>query len=397
MGSKIHLPIVIAVLLAAGPFPGFLYAQEKESPVPESAFYLDRTAKESRFIQRLAWRADKYALQYETEIQQRRTGGSFSEILRKFTGEAFIEVSLVPGFYRYRVRVYDFLDRPGVLSDWQYFEILRALEPELQDFFPSVFYLDAENSSWTLTISGQNLAPDAEIYLRQRRTNHTIVPRQYEGNSSLSSVRLEFDPQQLMAGSYEIHVRNPGGLEAAIGTFRIAYQRSVDFLVGIAYSPLLPLYGELNSLMDTFIFPQGLSARAGLILFKKSYHRLGLELAGDWHYFSAAAGESEVSFHAAGAGLNLVFQKWLPNRVMAVVFRTGGGMKILTNYHFSYDRGNSKELHIPVFEVSAGFSFLWTFRKPFFAEGGIDFAHWFTHDTLAPGYLRPWFGVGWQF
>jgi hypothetical protein len=47
--------------------------------------------------------------------------------------------------------------------------------------------------------------------------------------------------------------------------------------------------------------------------------------------------------------------------------------------------------------IAAGASFKWLVKKPFFAEAGFDFVHFFTVDNPQPGYLRPFAGAGWQF
>jgi hypothetical protein len=46
---------------------------------------------------------------------------------------------------------------------------------------------------------------------------------------------------------------------------------------------------------------------------------------------------------------------------------------------------------------SGGLSFLWAFKEPFFAETGLEFTHFFSVDKPAPGYLRPFLGLGSRF
>ncbi|GHV84710.1 hypothetical protein AGMMS50230_03180 [Spirochaetia bacterium] len=372
----------------------FLYAQEV-SITPESGYYLDQSGAEARFIQRLVWPASNYALRYEVFIEQETEEG-YKELVREFTKDTFIEVSLRPGQYRYALAVYDLLDAPENQSDWIYFEVLLALKPELENFSPEAFYLDEvpETHTRILYINGRDIAPEAEIYLRRQDSGRTIVPVEII-DSSPSGVQLVFNENQLITGKYEVYVRNPGGLEASLGTFAIAYKH-LGMYLGAAYAPLFPLYGELNDLFDRAFFPLGAELRFGLVPIKKSFGSLGAELVGSWHYLSAHGSYYDVSLHTAGVEANLIFQKWFPNEVMAVVLRAGGGANVTLNYHFRYAAGKSKPVMILLPQMQAGISFLWVFKKPYYAEGGIDFVHWFSKDSSSPGYLRPWIGAGWK-
>jgi len=78
-----------------------------------------------RYIQRLTWAGDEYAMRYEVVIE-RQEGRRFNSFLREFTEEELIEVSLPPGNYRYQVIPYDFLNSPIPVTEWTEFEVLRA-------------------------------------------------------------------------------------------------------------------------------------------------------------------------------------------------------------------------------------------------------------------------------
>ncbi|GHV69338.1 hypothetical protein AGMMS49928_11230 [Spirochaetia bacterium] len=363
----------------------------------EASWFLDKDNETPRFIQRLAWAADEYALRYEVVIESEEAAG-FREILRESTGATYIEISLPPGKYRYGVTVFDLLGRSGPAPEWISFEIIEALEPEPRDFFPAAFYLD-EDSVWVLNLTGQNLSPDAEVYLRRDGSaGSIIVPDDYSSSPALSGARLVFSIRRLIPGNYEVYIKNPGGLEASLGTFRIAFRKPVDFYVGLDYAPLFPLYGELNQLLDQPVFPLGGQIRFGIVPFKQVFGYLGLELVAGWHYFHTAFDNYEVSFQMPGAELNILFQKWLSNRVMALTFRIGGGFGMVTDFHFSYSRGNNSEpMSFLSPRAAAGVSFLYLMTRSFFVEAGAEYMYWFTVDYPSPQYLRPRIGAGWKF
>jgi len=308
--------------------------------------------------------------------EPREDRGIYTRVLRESTGDAYIEVSLPPGIYRYQVTAYDFLDRPGAPSEWARITILEALEPALDDFSPRVFYVDVDGP-WVLNLTGSNISPDAEIYLESEK-NRVIAPREVAGDESLAGAELVFDIKKLVPGSYEIHIKNPGGLNTSAGTFEIGFYKSYDMFIGAAYTPLIPLYGNLGEMEKKPIFPLGAAARFGIFPFKKSYGHFGVELSAVWNYLSSGSGDDKVSYHVAGGEVNLLYQKWLPNRVMALTIRAGGGLAGTTG------------MLLP--RVEAGASFLWLIHKPFYIEAGVDVVHWFTGGN--PGYLRPWLGGG---
>ncbi|MCL2481655.1 MAG: hypothetical protein FWF38_08090, partial [Spirochaetaceae bacterium] len=78
-----------------------------------------------RFVQRLTWVGDEYAMRYEVIIEKEEKG-EYRRFSHEFTETNFIEVSLLPGNYRYQVIPHDFLDQPIPVHEWIRFEVLRG-------------------------------------------------------------------------------------------------------------------------------------------------------------------------------------------------------------------------------------------------------------------------------
>jgi len=74
-----------------------------------------------------AWTKDDYALRYEV-LFEKEENGEYNVVLREFTEEPFIFVSLPPGNYRSRVIPYDFRDIPGEGTEWKRFKVLAVIE-----------------------------------------------------------------------------------------------------------------------------------------------------------------------------------------------------------------------------------------------------------------------------
>jgi len=78
-----------------------------------------------RYVQRLTWAGDEYAMRYEVIIE-RNENRRYTVFFRDFTEEEYIEVSLPPGNYRYQVVPYDFLNSPVHVTEWVEFEVLQG-------------------------------------------------------------------------------------------------------------------------------------------------------------------------------------------------------------------------------------------------------------------------------
>jgi len=95
---------------------------------------------------RITWTRDDYALRYEVLIEKEENN-KYSRVLREFTEDPFLLISLPPGNYRLRVIPYDFRDIPGKGTGWKNFKVLAVTtqdsksEPEsrlvMEDALPS--------------------------------------------------------------------------------------------------------------------------------------------------------------------------------------------------------------------------------------------------------------------
>lgn len=354
-----------------------------------------RMEEDGRFVQTLRWQEQDSVLYYRVEIEQQE-GTEWEARVDEKTETAFFEISLRPGTYRYRVWVHDILGKALDPADWIQFEVFMAKEPLISRFSPEGFYLD-EDHVWELYLSGRNLAEGIAIYLQQELTGRRIQPQTITVETREDGARLVFRFGDLDSGNYTIHAINPGGLAARAGTFKIAFRKPLDINVSAGYRPLVPLYGEINELFAANIFPIGAYGRLSVVPFKRRWGYIGFELEPAWHYLWNSASGYEAQAQLAGGIINGLYQWWLPNRVMALSFRLGGGMYAALDYHLTFNRGSSQPLTVLIPVIAAGASFQWFIKKPFFVETGFDFTHFFSADKNPPGYLRPFVGAGWSF
>jgi len=383
--------------------------------------FLQAQTTDSRFFQRLAWRGGENALRFEIVIEEEGEGG-YRELLREFTGDFFVEVSLPVGKYRFSVIPRDYRDQPGTATEWMNFEVRAVHRPELDDSQTLAFVNRGTASE--LNISGKNLAPDTDIFL-QSDNNKTVSPTDIESQQEGSQVRLLFDNSQLSPGEYELIIRNLNGVEAnkkgiifgnpeqggsiasagqggtnastgqgggsaassgqgtgqgsgstASGrgtTFRQA--DPINVFLSAAWMPTILIDGN----RDQNLTPASAAVRVGVTSPISTFFNIGLEFA-----VSLFAFEDEPNKAALQAGTvnaNLLAQVWFPDRTKVFTFRGGGGPALSQNRLGSY--------------LNLGASFLWLFQEHFYAEIGLDGANLITNGTLS--YIRPWIGVGLKF
>jgi hypothetical protein len=364
--------------------PGVLWGQETGYRIEE----------DGRFVQLLNWEEQGNALYYEVEIEK-QAGEFWEGALTGQTEEARFEFSLDPGVYRYRIRAYDFLERPGPASDWVQFEILSARQPEITRFSPDVFYLD-ENEAWVITLYGRNFAQGIDVFLEESQGGF-IKPETVTVGPPGNEARLAFSYGQLVGGRYAIHVTNPGGLAAAARTFRISFRKPVELAVSAGYRPLVSIYGHINELFGTVFFPAGAYGRLSITPIKKPWGYVGFEIEPSWNYILAAKDGYDVRAQMPGAAIQGLYQKWFSNRAMALNFRIGGGVYSVLDYRLAFDNGSTEPITVLIPVLEGGVSLQWFVKKPFFVEAGLNFSHLFTVDDSSPGYLRPFAGAGWQF
>ena len=98
-----------------------------------SSLFLLAQDMEPQYV-RLVWTEDESSYRYEVVIEKEEEGKRLS-VLQEFTDTFFIEVLLPPGQYRCQVIPYDFLEKPGEVSQWISFKVqdpktTRPPEPE---------------------------------------------------------------------------------------------------------------------------------------------------------------------------------------------------------------------------------------------------------------------------
>ncbi|MDR3167453.1 MAG: hypothetical protein LBT93_05870 [Treponema sp.] len=355
-----------------------------------------RLEEDGGFVQILRWQGQENSLDYEVEIE-RRQGNGWETVLTERTGEAFYEVSLAAGTYRYRVRAYDIFEKPGEKAEWVQFEVLLAEQPELLRVAPQVFYPDTENR-WNITLWGRNLVEGLEVYLQNRGEGEDPIRADaVRVENSGQEARADFDPGRLREGEYTVVVVNPGGLTSGEETLRILWSKPPDVPISAEYTPPVPRYGRINELFGTPFFPLEFYTQVQLIPHKWNRGAFGIEFEAFRYQFRIKKEFYEVQDQLTGGAIYGSYQWWFLTRSGSVNLRAGGGFYSLLDYQFIYPKDNTESLAVLIPVVSVGVSLQWIILRSFFMIGGVDFTRFFTADAPFPGYVRPFFGTGCRF
>ena len=400
----------VLLMLCAGGF-----AQNLSEPGPadgspvegEPSFRLSDDDSGKLFFQRLTWEKAEFADTYTIFLERKREGlDIFTEVFKREqpASRVYLDISVPPGEYRFRVQSFNVLGMLDSETEWDYFTILEARYPSIVEFEPRAFYFD-RLSPRILSLVGENLLPEAEIYLENMTLADedgsplVLRPSEIVRNQLGENARLVFVEEDLLAGRYEIVVINPGGLATRAGIFTVAMAKPFDINVSVGYSPMLTLFGRTDHFLNSVFAPLGFSVRASFVPFKLSFGYFGFELGADWAFLKSKLNKMETQAHLATVNVDFLFQYWLYKKKLALNSRAGVGIAGLFDYHFIYtdtDKKSPDSYNTMAFSLNTGASLQWLFFKQLFIEGGVDLL-FITHREIPMGFVRFGIYVGYQF
>ncbi|MCL2764602.1 MAG: hypothetical protein FWD40_04915 [Treponema sp.] len=386
---------VCARLLAAFVFftaASVLCAQEDETVMP--GYFVDSN---EHIRQRLVWNREMYALNYEVVIQVFEN--AYRDYATEVTEGHFLEVSLPPGRYRYRVTPFDLFGQRAEASAWNQFDVIAAFIPAIERFLPAVFYLD-QKLERVLHISGVNFLEESVFYLENELGRLYPVETRIINNQR---AELFFDDEKLIEGVYNIRIENQEVFVDVLSGFVIDYKKPLDYFTKIAWVPAIPVYGDLADIFGVNLFLTGAAFNFEAISSKRGDFNGGLELGVSVYWISHASSFklnladivydfSTFRFYNgvvfADFDLNIALQRRFNQRRNAFTFRFGLGISLLSGYG-SY-AGSELVTHF-----NLGASFLFLTHDIFFIEAGTDYSHYMSDRAF--GLIKPRLAIVWQF
>ena len=329
----ISLPLKITLAAVLFCFSSYsLWAQDNSG---QTSFRM-----ELRFIQRLTWIGDEYAMRYEVIIE-RQEQGQYRRFHQVFTQEEFIEVSLPPGNFRFQVIPYDFLGLPVPAAEWVNFEVLSGGSRLAEGEHEVVLINPGDEASRTeIIITTPNMTP-------QDTDSDTVV--------------IIYEYEQIAAAS----------------------ETKFDIYFGVFWVPILPVY-NINFFHGGNMSLLGAQMRLGMVYSGRRFLNPGVELGASWRMID----DSQYS-HYFTVDLNFLGQIPFLNGRMALNFRAGAGVFLVS------DIQSEVMPRLATFHVNIGISFLALVARNLYIEAGADLPQFIANEHY--GYFRPWIGIGVRF
>jgi hypothetical protein len=301
--------------------------------------------------------------------------------------------------YRYRILNYNVLGRVGAVSEWTGIRVFIAKEPVAGSYSPAGYFVDSLAGEFTLTLSGQDLAEEAQVFLIAKEEGaKPVLPSSIKYSADEGALAAVFPARGLATGAYDIVITNPGGMRQTLEGFSVGFSRPVDIRLSLGYAPLVPVYGYLFDTYDEAFYPLGFYARLGLVPLKRLWGWIGFEISP--HYADLKTQSSAYSLSGRMLGLHgdLLFQKWNQDYTWALDLRLGGGFVGISDIRFSNKDGSrSKEVSTTLPAISAGASLEWLLGETLFIEAGAQYTQLISSQSPMPGFLRANAAVGSRF
>jgi hypothetical protein len=386
---------VLALYLPLLIFRGLPVAAQEAVPGKAVSDY--RLDENGRILQRLSWTRSN-AHVFEVEIERQTGPDTWEPAARERTGELFIELSLPPGQYRYRILSYNVLGRVAASSEWVGMRIFVAKQPVVESLSPGAYHFDAPSETIAITIAGSDLSEEAELFLTEKAgAGRQIAPLSVSHGADERSIQAVFPTADLALALYEIVITNPGGLQARVD-FAARFRRKTDIMVSLGYSPMLPLYGYVFDSFSNAFYPAGFYGRIGVVPFKRLRGFIGAELTPRLALMKTETTAYRVNGTMLALTLSGLCQYWFGNYATALNIRLGGGMAAITGIRYEHQDGSvSEETEAAFFFASVGASLEWAFRRGLFLEAGADYAQGFSPNSPWPGLVQLSLGAGWRF
>jgi hypothetical protein len=331
MAAKNKKYLLLAIILFG--LTSFLSAQT-------AGYFIEEDGDELKIFQRFVWKGGEYTLQYEV-VFEREINGAYRTHLKEFTSSNFIEVSLPPGAYRFRVIPYNILGKPVEGSKWVYIDVLPVSQQE----------------------KNEESEPEPEIVIEQETKQEPVLENEPESEP-------EEEPEPARSDSL----------------------RRVLFGLGVSLGYSFPVYGNNNS---DFTSLGNFGWRVNIAFRTSQDVYIGPEFFGYIYRYNLPE-IPDISLSTIG--LNFLFRKWLLNERFAVSFRIGSSIPINSSIVPQNDSQYfiiEEDLPIGGLILNIGPSLCLRIGKHLLLEAGLEFMQMINVDF--GGYINPVLGINFQF
>lgn len=373
-----------------------------EEPAEGQNYYVTRDENNKfRFVQKLSWNKIPDIKSYRITIE-RLTDAGWVQILEKDLLENKIEVSLDAGQYRFQVSVINLFDQLEKSSNWQNFEVLKALQPSIDTMQTDSLYLDSKKADGTFTLNGKNLNENTIFTMEKRdceppKILHGRVLSLAEDGST---AQVQFDISQIDEGKYEIYAQNPGGLSVISKTLHIKNKKEKMWRVmaSAGYAPCMDALGSpLKKYSKKSFYPIGASGRVTYIIFKTKLGDIGVNAGCNYSLIKASTNDYTLNGNYFAAMGGLTYQKFFAKK-FCLDLHGGAGLASLfgTNFTNKYTGQTSPNLNAMGLAFGGGLAIQYHFIKHLYVETSCDFTYAMFKD-MTLGMVTPSVSIGGRF
>lgn len=383
-------------------------AQETKKTVDEKKnYFLKETDRGVTLVQRLSWEKLDDILGFEFDLEQQDKKTKVWRVIDKRTVKTnYVDVSLSPGDYRFRVRVINLLGQKEESSEYRNFAIRIAYQPEVSTVSPQVINFD-ELEDQTLTITGKNFHEDTAFVLKNDLSgsvlNGTVI--ELKDNGTHAVVSFEF--LRANPGTYTFAAVDPSDLSAEKDGIVFRFQKPIDIFISGNYVFNGFIGNRILAKKDYFntsIAPLAGGIRLTVAPIKRFYGNFGFNFTGSGAYLRNKTDGYTLNAGILFAQLNAAYFYPIIKHRLIFDAHAGFGTMFLVNTQFTYNTTNTTE------KLTSEKAWYWglTFNvgtalyayvyKKLYIEVNLDHLIPIRRGNGFPKYIiQPQLGIGWEF
>ena len=352
--------------------------------------------------QRLSWEAVEDIKGFEFRLEKREFKSPWKLIDKKVVNDNFIDVSLPPGKYRYRVAVINLLNQIETISDYRNFDVRIALRPEVSSVSPKIIYFDELKDNFII-INGKNFHEDT-VFVLKKTLGGSFKGEILDIEKNGKQIKVGFDLSKFNPGEYVLTVTDPSGLKSNTGRVNFKFQKPIDIFLCAGYA----FTGFAGNKVFKEYFNRDFAALGGLMRFtllpiKRYYGNFGVNLT-----FSGMSLNSKKELYRMDTGffltqINAAYIYPIIKKRLNFDVHMGMGIAFLTNFvkYTTVDIESSKYWYGGI-TLNAGTAFQIYMYKKLYIECNLDhvftFRKGFPNNNGFPIYIiQPSLSIGWEF
>lgn len=283
------------------------------------------------FKQVISWKSIFGANYYEVSIREKESKELVLDRLR--SEKNTVEVSLKPGFYEYKVDVYNMLSQKEVSSEWTDIEVKKAYMPFIKNISPNTVWI--EDELLNLQVTGNDFMPDSKVvFISDGIMKRTIEIEPKERTNKHISFHFN-KPEMFLGNPYRVKITDKSGLSQVSEQFFVKYRRPVVFYAGLGYAPFSPVTDKYYlTRWNKKFYPIGFVGNVGLIFSRLSFGYFGISSRNTIRLSGLTEDESYLKNFSFLTSLNLVYEFWFIKK-LGFYCSAGAGFAI-NKFQFIY-------------------------------------------------------------